>query len=62
MSWHMVNGKPIEIADSPTVTKSGSLVWNVRDILFKDYPVCDPPTSQSLMPSPSPDSGDCDAS
>ena len=46
MSWHMVNGKAIEIADAPTISKSGVLHWNVRDILFKDYPVCDPPTSQ----------------
>lgn len=44
MSWVLVNGTPVEIADSPTITESGSIYWNARDILFKDCPKCDPPT------------------
>lgn len=40
MSWRMVNGKPIQISDSPTISSSGKLHWNVRDILYKDYPEC----------------------
>jgi hypothetical protein len=46
MSWRMVHGKEIQISDAPTISKSGSLYWNVRDILFKDYPVCDAPAER----------------
>lgn len=38
MSWRMVNGKAIQIRDSPTISSSGKLHWNVRDILYKDCP------------------------
>lgn len=41
MSWRMVHGKAIQISDAPAISKSGSLHWNVRDIFFKDYPLCD---------------------
>lgn len=41
MSQRCVKGKATEVSDSPAISHNGALHWNVRDILFKDYPKCD---------------------